>query len=49
VKMGEAIDDQVVETFAIVADRADIAAAVQERFGGLVDRVQTGLDPALFR
>ena len=49
VKMGEAIDDEVVETFAIVADRDSIAAAVQERFGGLVDRVQTSLEPALFR
>jgi probable F420-dependent oxidoreductase len=49
VKMGEAIDDEVVETFAIVAERDGIAAAVEERFGGLVDRVQTGLDPALFR
>jgi probable F420-dependent oxidoreductase len=49
VAMGEAIDDEVLETFAIVADRDDIAAAVQERFGGLVDRVQTGVDPDLFR
>ena len=49
VAMGEAIDDEVVETFAIVADRDDIAAAVRERFGGLVDRVQTGVDPDLFR
>jgi probable F420-dependent oxidoreductase len=49
VAMGEAIDDEVLETFAIVADRDDIAAAVRERFGGLVDRVQTGVDPDLFR
>ena len=43
--MGEAIDDEVLETFAIVADRDGIAAEVQRRFGGMVDRVQTGLDP----
>ena len=39
VKMGEAIDDEVVETFAIVADRETIAAEVQRRFGGMVDRI----------
>jgi probable F420-dependent oxidoreductase len=49
VKMGEAIDDEVLETFAIVADRDSIAAEVRNRFGGMVDRVQTGLEPALFR
>ena len=31
VKMGEAIDDEVVETFAIVADRDTIAAEVAAR------------------
>ena len=45
--MGRAIDDEVVETFAIVSDRDSVAAAVEERFGGLVDRVQTGLEAAV--
>lgn len=45
--MGQAIDDEVVETFAIVTDRDGVAAAVEERFGGLVDRVQTGLSAAM--
>jgi probable F420-dependent oxidoreductase len=45
--MGRAIDDEVVETFAIVSDRDGVAAAVEERFGGLVDRVQTGLEAAV--
>ena len=47
--MGEAIDDEVLETFAIVTDRDGVAAAVEERFGGLVDRVQTGLGAAVVR
>jgi probable F420-dependent oxidoreductase len=45
--MGRAIADEVVETFAIVSDRDGVAAAVEERFGGLVDRVQTGLEAAV--
>ena len=48
-RMGEAIDDEVLETFAVVGDPEGIAAAVHERFGGIVDRVQTGLDPASLR
>jgi probable F420-dependent oxidoreductase len=48
-KMGEAIDDEVLETFTVVADRDGVAAAVHERFGGIVDRVQTGLEPSLLR
>jgi probable F420-dependent oxidoreductase len=47
--MGEAIDDEVVQTFAIVTDREGVAAAVEDRFGGLVDRVQTGLEAAMVR
>lgn len=47
--MGRAIDDEVVETFAIVTDADGVAAAVEARFGGLVDRVQTGLDAEVVR
>ncbi len=38
VKMGELIDDEVLETFAVVAPLDEVPARVQERFGGLVDR-----------
>ena len=45
--MGELIDDEILDTFAVVADRETIAAEVQGRFGGMVDRIQTGLEPGL--
>ncbi|MEZ4281668.1 MAG: LLM class F420-dependent oxidoreductase [Myxococcota bacterium] len=37
--MGERIGDDVLEAFAIVAEPARVAAALKQRFGGLVDRV----------
>ena len=37
-KMGDLITDEILETFAIVADLDDVAARVKERFGGLIDR-----------
>jgi probable F420-dependent oxidoreductase len=37
-KMGEIIDDEVLDAFAIVAEPDHVAAAVTERFGGLADR-----------
>ena len=38
------IDDEVVHAFAVVGAPADVAAEVHRRFGGLVDRVQVGMD-----
>jgi probable F420-dependent oxidoreductase len=37
-KMAELIDDEVLETFAVVAPLEEVPAAVTARFGGLVDR-----------
>jgi probable F420-dependent oxidoreductase len=37
-KMGDLITDEILDTFAIVADLDDVAARVKERFGGLIDR-----------
>jgi probable F420-dependent oxidoreductase len=37
--MSALIDREVLETFAIVADPQDVAAAIRARYGGLVDRV----------
>lgn len=39
-KMGEAITDEVLDAFAIVGEPETIAPAINQRFGGLVDRVQ---------
>ncbi|SEG44061.1 probable F420-dependent oxidoreductase, MSMEG_2256 family [Saccharopolyspora kobensis] len=38
-RMGEMIDDEVLETFAVRADPHDVGDAVLARFGGLADRV----------
>jgi probable F420-dependent oxidoreductase len=37
-RMGELIDDEVLGTFAVVAEPDRLGAAVLARFGGLVDR-----------
>jgi len=37
--MGELIDDEILGTFAVVAEPDAIAAALLERWGGLVDRI----------
>jgi probable F420-dependent oxidoreductase len=37
-RMGELIDDEVLGTFAVVAEPDRLGAALLERFGGLVDR-----------
>ncbi|MCH5675563.1 TIGR03617 family F420-dependent LLM class oxidoreductase [Streptomyces gilvus] len=39
-KMGDAIDDEVLNTFAVVGAPEEIAPVLLERFGDLVDRVQ---------
>jgi len=38
-RMGEAIDDEVLNAFAVVARPADLPAALLERWDGLVDRI----------
>jgi probable F420-dependent oxidoreductase len=37
--MGGLIDDEVLATFAVVAEPAAVAAEIGQRFGGLIDRV----------
>ena len=38
VKMGELIDDEILNTFAVVADPDDVGKELQRRYGGIVDR-----------
>ena len=38
-EMGERIDDDLLELFAVIAEPRDLAAAVSERWGGLVTRL----------
>jgi len=42
VQMGEILDDDVLQTFAVVAEPEQVAARMKERYGGLVDRVLFG-------
>ena len=39
VKMGELIDDEVLETFAVVAEPKDVPGRILSRFSGVVDRI----------
>jgi probable F420-dependent oxidoreductase len=49
--MGRLVDDDVLHAFAVVAEPAGVAAEIQRRFGGLVERVsfyspyETGTEP----
>ena len=38
-QMGELISDEIVDAFAVSAEPQHIASGIQERFGGLLDRV----------
>jgi probable F420-dependent oxidoreductase len=38
VKMGELIDDEILNTFAVVAAPDDVGKELQRRYGGIVDR-----------
>jgi probable F420-dependent oxidoreductase len=38
VKMGELIDDQILQTFAVVASPEEVGAELKRRYGGVVDR-----------
>jgi probable F420-dependent oxidoreductase len=42
--MGEIIDDDVLGAFAAVGDATTVAAELVRRYGGLLDRVQLGVD-----
>lgn len=51
-QMSDAITDDVLCAFAVVGEPSNIAPAVKERFGGLLDRVQlpaAGDDPATWQ
>ena len=37
--MGELIDDEVLDAFAVVAEPKDVPARILERFSGVVDRI----------
>jgi probable F420-dependent oxidoreductase len=37
--MGELIDDEMLETFAVVAEPERLAAGLTDRYGGLIDRI----------
>jgi hypothetical protein len=37
--MGALIDADVLHALAVVAEPADVAAQIQRRFGGLIDRI----------
>jgi probable F420-dependent oxidoreductase len=39
VKMGELIDDDILNTFAVVAEPAKLAAGLKDRYGGVIDRI----------
>jgi hypothetical protein len=38
VKMGELIDDDILRTFAVVAEPEGVGAELKQRYGGIVDR-----------
>src|SRR6476619_142205 len=39
VQMGELVDDEILGTFAVVAEPEEVAAAMKARYGDLVDRI----------
>jgi probable F420-dependent oxidoreductase len=39
VKMGELIDDEILETFAVVAPPDELPARLHERYGDVIDRI----------
>ena len=38
VEMGELIDDEILHTFAVVAEPEGVGAELKRRYGGIVDR-----------
>jgi hypothetical protein len=51
-EMGERLDQEILETIAVVAEPDGVAAALQERYGGLLTRCAlsstAGVDPAVW-
>jgi probable F420-dependent oxidoreductase len=43
VKMGDAIDDAVLDTFVIMGDAPHVAGEIRRRFGDTIDRIQVGM------
>ena len=43
--MGTLIDDEILDTFAVVAPLGELAAALRARCDGIIDRVMVGLPP----
>ena len=39
-EMGDVIDDEMLDAFAIVAEPTDLPGRIRDRFGGLLDRIQ---------
>ena len=39
VEMGELIDDEILDTFAVVGEPEEIAAELHDRYGDVVDRI----------
>ena len=39
-EMGDVIDDEMLDAFAIVADPHEVPGRIAERFGGALDRLQ---------
>jgi hypothetical protein len=37
--MGDAIDDEVLDAFAVVAEPARVATGLRERYGDVIDRI----------
>lgn len=48
-RMGDAVTDDMLETFTIIAEEDELAGEVRRRYGGMVDRLQTALDPGIVR
>jgi hypothetical protein len=41
-EMGEVIDDEVLNTFAVIGDAKNVAREIMKRYGGVADRIQFG-------
>ena len=46
-EMAAEIDDEVLDTFAIVAPYDEVKAAIEARFGGLSDSIELGWQPGM--
>ena len=44
--MGELIDDEMLDAFAIVAEPEEVAAALAQRYGDVVTRISLALPTA---